>query len=91
MFTFVDSSGLQVDGVDGLVVGPGADGEEWTARATSPRRRVRGLLPGAAVERTEATAAGLSRADDGPTVDDAATKLNLLVDREANRLGKRSV
>jgi len=30
MFTSVDSSGLQVDGVDGLVVGPppGAGGEE---------------------------------------------------------------
>jgi len=33
IFTSVDSSGLQVDGVDGLVVGPGAGGQERTARA----------------------------------------------------------
>jgi len=41
-----------------------------------PRRCV-GLLPGAAFERTEATAAGLSRAG-GPTVDDAGGEVRLV-------------
>jgi len=41
-----------------------------------PRRHV-GLLPGAAVERTAATAAGLSRAG-GPTVDDAGDEVRLV-------------
>jgi len=36
-----------------------------------------GLLPGAAVERTEATAAGFIRAG-GPTVDDAGEEVRLV-------------
>jgi len=62
MFTSVDSTGLQA---------PAERNEQHV-----PRRRV-GLLPGAAVERTEATAAGLSSAG-GPTVDDAGDEVRLV-------------
>jgi len=68
MFTSVDSTGSQVDGVGGPA--PAERSEQHVAR-----RRV-GLLPGAAVERSEATAAGLGRAG-GPTVDDAGNEVRL--------------
>jgi len=54
-----------------------------------PRRRVR-LLPGAAVKRTEATAAGLSRAG-GPTVDDAADEVRLNCWWNESLRGRQSV